>query len=96
MGGEERTLTAYRAGPEEERFWVPFRDETNGGATYGAGRYLDLDPEDRTDDGAGRSTSAGRTAPSARSATTTSVLSCRWRTGSTCESRPASEFSRRR
>ena len=25
--------------------WVPFRDKTSGKETYGAGRYLDLEPE---------------------------------------------------
>lgn len=31
---------------------MPFKDRTSGKETYGAGRYLDLDPvADRTDDG---------------------------------------------
>ena len=31
---------------------MPFRDETSGETTYGAGRYLDLEPEThRVDDG---------------------------------------------
>lgn len=50
LAGAERRLTAYRSG-EEERLWVPFTDETNGETTYGGGRYLDLAPADRTDDG---------------------------------------------
>jgi uncharacterized protein (DUF1684 family) len=45
LAGEGQTLQAYRAGPDEERFWVPFRDETNDEETYGAGRYLDLEPD---------------------------------------------------
>ncbi|MCL7419057.1 MAG: DUF1684 domain-containing protein [Halalkalicoccus sp.] len=49
--GKERTLTAYKGDPSEERLWVPFRDATSGVETYGAGRYLDLEAEDRTDDG---------------------------------------------
>jgi uncharacterized protein (DUF1684 family) len=38
------TLQAYRSDPAEERLFVPFRDETSGKETYGAGRYLDLEP----------------------------------------------------
>ncbi|ELZ26761.1 hypothetical protein C474_19010 [Halogeometricum pallidum JCM 14848] len=49
--GEEVTLDAYRSDPDERRLWVPFRDETSGEETYGAGRYLDLeDPDDREGD----------------------------------------------
>ena len=52
VDGEEQTLAAYRADPQEDRLWVPFRDATSGGATYGAGRYLDLEAEvHRRDDG---------------------------------------------
>ena len=45
VGGVERRLVAYTAvGPEASgALFVPFRDETSGGATYGGGRYLDLD-----------------------------------------------------
>ncbi|PSP80508.1 hypothetical protein BRC81_02130 [Halobacteriales archaeon QS_1_68_20] len=51
VDGEQQSLEAYRSDPEEERLWVPFRDETNGEETYGGGRYLDLvDPEDRAGD----------------------------------------------
>jgi len=50
LGGETRSLQAYRPTDGSDRFWVPFRDETNGEETYGAGRYLDLMPDrDRTD-----------------------------------------------
>lgn len=50
--GEEATLQAYKADPDDERLWVPFRDETNGDETYGAGRYLDLEEaHDRNPDG---------------------------------------------
>ncbi|MGM0592325.1 MAG: DUF1684 domain-containing protein [Halobacteriota archaeon] len=45
------TVQVYRADPDEDALWVPFRDETSGDETYGAGRYLDLGPDDRTDDG---------------------------------------------
>ncbi len=47
VGGAEQTLTAYafEAG-ESDSLFVPFLDATSGTETYGAGRYLDLEPED--------------------------------------------------
>jgi len=48
IDGEEYSLQAYQPIGEEERFWVPFRDETNDDETYGAGRYLDLEPDEHT------------------------------------------------
>jgi hypothetical protein len=45
VDGEECTLQAYRADPDEDRFWLPFRDETSTEETYGAGRYIDLEDE---------------------------------------------------
>jgi hypothetical protein len=44
--GEAVTLTLYST--EHPGFFIPFRDSTSGKDTYGAGRYLDIDP---TDDG---------------------------------------------
>ena len=45
--GEPRTLTAYTFdGGDGRSLFVPFLDRTSGGETYGAGRYLDLEPED--------------------------------------------------
>lgn len=44
--GEEATLQAYKADPDEDRLWVPFRDATSGDETYGAGRYLDLEADE--------------------------------------------------
>ena len=44
MGGQDCSLQAYKSGPGEERLFVPFRDQTSGKETYGAGRYLDLEP----------------------------------------------------
>ncbi len=35
----------FEPGPVTELF-IPFRDATSGSDTYGAGRYLDLEPED--------------------------------------------------
>jgi uncharacterized protein len=40
-------LTAYTFdGEDGESLFVPFLDRTSGTETYGAGRYLDLEPED--------------------------------------------------
>jgi uncharacterized protein (DUF1684 family) len=51
-GGKEQILQAYKRSRGEEMLFVPFKDVTSGKETYGAGRYLDLDPEgDRTADG---------------------------------------------
>ena len=47
LAGSPRRLTAYRfADGTSESVFVPFLDETSGQETYGAGRYLDLYPED--------------------------------------------------
>lgn len=52
VDGEDCRLQAYRSDPDTARLWVPFRDETSGTETYGAGRYLDLEPDHHlTDDG---------------------------------------------
>jgi len=52
VGGKEQALQAYKSSREEEMLFIPFKDETSGKETYGAGRYLDLEPErDRTADG---------------------------------------------
>ncbi|AUV83385.1 hypothetical protein C2R22_18480 [Salinigranum rubrum] len=45
VDGEAVTLQAYRPADGSDRLWVPFRDETSGEETYGAGRYLDLEPD---------------------------------------------------
>ena len=45
--GAPRRLTAYTLdGGGSESLFVPFLDTTSGRETYGAGRYLDLEPED--------------------------------------------------
>ena len=45
--GESRQLTAYTFdGGDGQSLFVPFLDQTSGRETYGAGRYLDLEPED--------------------------------------------------
>ena len=42
LDGEPRTLSAFVSAGGGSLF-VPFRDETSGAETYGAGRYLDID-----------------------------------------------------
>ena len=52
VGEKEQALHAYKSSREEEMLFVPFKDATSSKETYGAGRYLDLEPErDRTADG---------------------------------------------
>jgi uncharacterized protein (DUF1684 family) len=43
--GKECNLRVYKRGKEELLF-IPFKDKTNGKETYGAGRYLDLRPQE--------------------------------------------------
>jgi uncharacterized protein (DUF1684 family) len=45
INGKDCTLQAYKSNPQEKRLFIPLRDETSGKETYGAGRYLDLDPD---------------------------------------------------
>lgn len=45
VGGDRQGLTAYRfQGAEGDSLFVPFLDATSGVDTYGAGRYLDVEP----------------------------------------------------
>jgi len=47
LGGEPRRLTGYVFdGGAPDVLFVPYLDATSGTETYGAGRYLDLEPED--------------------------------------------------
>jgi uncharacterized protein (DUF1684 family) len=47
VGGASRRLTAYTFEEgQSDSLFVPFLDETSGHETYGAGRYLDLEPDD--------------------------------------------------
>ncbi len=47
LGGEPRRLTAYQLdGGRDDSLFVPFLDQTSGRETYGAGRYLDLEPDE--------------------------------------------------
>ena len=46
IGDKECTLQAYKSSPQEKRLFIPFRDETSGKETYGAGRYIDLNNEE--------------------------------------------------
>lgn len=43
MGGSTHTLALYVTG-HTNGWFLPFRDATSGGETYGAGRYLDVAP----------------------------------------------------
>ena len=46
LDGVPRQLTAYTFdGGDGQSLFVPFLDQTSGTETYGAGRYLDLEPE---------------------------------------------------
>jgi uncharacterized protein (DUF1684 family) len=46
IDGEPRRLTAYLLdGGQDDSLFVPFLDATSGRETYGAGRYLDVEPE---------------------------------------------------
>jgi uncharacterized protein len=48
LEGETRRLTAYEldGAHSDGRLFLPFLDATSGTETYGAGRYLDLEPDD--------------------------------------------------
>ena len=51
LDGAMHTIQAYKSDAEEERLFMPFKDATSGKETYGAGRYLDLEPEFNFSDG---------------------------------------------
>jgi hypothetical protein len=51
VAGKSCTLQAYKSDATEERIFVPFKDLTSEKETYGAGRYLDMEPEDCFSDG---------------------------------------------
>ena len=44
IDGTEYKLQAYKSNREDEKLFIAFRDLTSGKDTYGAGRYLDLEP----------------------------------------------------
>jgi uncharacterized protein (DUF1684 family) len=48
LEGEPRRLTAYEleGAHRDGRMFLPFLDATSGTETYGAGRYLDLEPDE--------------------------------------------------
>jgi hypothetical protein len=48
LGGDPRRLTAYEleGAHRDGRMFLPFLDATSGSETYGAGRYLDLEPDE--------------------------------------------------
>lgn len=43
VDGRELQLTVFRD-PQQEQWFLPFRDATSGAETYGAGRYIELEP----------------------------------------------------
>lgn len=43
VNGVKCKLQVYKSEEQDERLFVPFKDLTSGKATYGAGRYLDLE-----------------------------------------------------
>lgn len=43
VDGEPASITLFSS-PEKPELFVPFRDQTSGKETYGAGRYLEVDP----------------------------------------------------
>jgi uncharacterized protein (DUF1684 family) len=43
LGARVDTLRVYRPGDHPEQYFIAFRDSTNGGETYGGGRYAHLD-----------------------------------------------------
>ena len=45
MDGAPRQLAVFQSVGAAPRLFLPFRDATSGQATYGAGRYIDLDLE---------------------------------------------------
>ncbi len=45
IAGQQCVLQAYKNDLAEERLFLLFRDATSGKETYGAGRYLDIDPQ---------------------------------------------------
>ena len=52
VGDKKQAIQAYKSDPAEESLFILFRDATSGKETYGAGRYLDLEPDkDRTVEG---------------------------------------------
>ncbi len=42
--GQDCVLQAYKSDIYDEQFFIPFRDLTSGKETYGAGRYMELQP----------------------------------------------------
>jgi uncharacterized protein (DUF1684 family) len=44
VDGEDATIALYSTG--HESLFLPFRDATSGSETYGAGRYIDVDPNE--------------------------------------------------
>ena len=44
LAGRQCVLQVYKSRPYESTLFIPFKDATSGAESYGAGRYLDLNP----------------------------------------------------
>ena len=45
--GPRRLSVFHPAGVPADQLWIPFADATNGEATYGGGRYVDVEPAEQ-------------------------------------------------
>ena len=93
VGGLPAQLTLFTSSDADELF-LPFRDATSGKETYGAGRYLEVEPRGSTSWSSWTSTT--RTTPTAPTIPTGAVRSHRERIGSWSRSAPAKRASRAR
>jgi len=85
IGEKEQALQAYKSNREEETLFVPFKDATSGKETYGAGRYLDLEPgRNRTQEGNGFWISIKPIILGVPTVRLMPVPLCLWRTGLRC------------
>ena len=85
-GRREQALQAYKSSPQEAMLFIPFKDATSGKETYGAGRYLDLEPErNRSAEGKWTWILTKLTIRGVYIAKLIPVLLCQWRTGSKCQ-----------
>jgi uncharacterized protein (DUF1684 family) len=46
IGNKDQTLQTFKSSLYDKSLFIPFRDSTSGKETYGAGRYIDLQPEE--------------------------------------------------
>jgi uncharacterized protein len=91
VAGVPAHLTLFTSSDAYELF-LPFRDATSGKETYGAGRYLEVEPSGSTSRSSWTSTM--RTTPTAPTIPTGAVRSHRERIGSRSRSAPVRRASR--